>query len=409
MYLGDSDLISRAALLKGLLITAMRQIGYFNRDNLEDERLTHFPGDFAPYKLSIIERWKRTVSVLFKADTYISLLSFQAPQLQANELQVAIPSTWTLWNAHGMDVWFKRHAKEPDRSLLTYTFGLQHIQSISPEGVLVEDAHIGLCSLYNDIWQRQNAQSDSSTNFILPFQLSSQVIEHTLQILDTINTSNANDQSALRLKQLLTLYLARPAAKDSDDWKAAASQVRSHIAESTIFSHILHLLIFSDVQAMNTKVDLDGGLLSEYQRNLEKVQSVGGKLQQWANISTDGPATRNALEIVKIAELNVRRDAASRGPDPLADFAIVMSALVIFTWLTHTQRPCTCAADMPASFNDHMPLCICSITRWKDRFRALAKSCTRQDMSKRITDILQLSACNGASVEVDLMQSSVFT
>lgn len=387
----------------------MRGIDYFDADNLEDQRLAHYPGDFGPYKQSIIEHWKRTVAVLFKIDTYMSLLSHKEPQLNTYELKVPVTSSFTLWNAYGMDVWFQRQRKEPERTLHMSAFSLKNIQSLGSEGLLVEDTHIGLCSLYNDIWKRQQGQLDSASSFITPCRLSAEVVEQAEHDLKIINDTNASDEDTLKLKQLLTLYLTRPAENDTDDWKTAASQVQGHISESIMLCHVLHLCIFADIQAMNLNVDRVNGLLSSYRSNLASTHEVSARLQRWAEMPADGPATRTAKDIVGLPELKLEGDSKRVRPDPLTDFAIVMSALVIFTWLTHTQRPCICAEQTPSSQYGDIPLCVCATDLWVVRFEALAATCDRQDMSKRIAEILNLGRALGAQVGAAEAVAEAFT
>ncbi|RDW91665.1 hypothetical protein BP5796_02830 [Coleophoma crateriformis] len=160
-YSHRNDHIARATILLSLTIAALRQNGLLCSEIEADREKTYKSDVFLPFVLSKREKRTRLVSCLFKIDTCLSLSSGQCPHLQIEELDVNLPSTFALWNTHGLDEFYRRHPQEPTTRIGIRLFDfLQHPELLDPLAWLVEDVHIGICGMHWAVWRytttRQN-------------------------------------------------------------------------------------------------------------------------------------------------------------------------------------------------------------------------------------------------------------
>ncbi|KAG5759791.1 hypothetical protein H9Q69_005772 [Fusarium xylarioides] len=154
-YHGNERLVSKASLLRGTFVVALREAEFFNSDNAAEQQRVHYPGTFVPWLMTIRDRWKRLIVSLFKIDTYLSIARFQAPTLFREEIDLTMPATYSLWNAYGLNIFFKRITLEPtDRSNFKLSEVIANPNTPAKPLLLFEDIHLALCGLLPAIWNQ---------------------------------------------------------------------------------------------------------------------------------------------------------------------------------------------------------------------------------------------------------------
>ncbi|KAF5578368.1 transcriptional activator CMR1 [Fusarium pseudocircinatum] len=154
-YHGNEKLVSKASLLRGTFVVALREAEFFNSDNAAEQQRLHYPGTFVPWLMTIRDRWKRLIVSLFKIDTYLSIARFQAPTLFREEIDLTMPATHSLWNAYGLNIFFKRITLEPtDRSNFKLSEVIANPNTPAKSLLLFEDIHLALCGLLPAIWNQ---------------------------------------------------------------------------------------------------------------------------------------------------------------------------------------------------------------------------------------------------------------
>ncbi|KAK8000698.1 hypothetical protein PG990_013298 [Apiospora arundinis] len=160
----------RSRLLCSLFIAHLRLVGVFDSTVAEAQTKIYQPGTFLPFVLTISEQRSRLIAYLFKVDALLSLLDGQPPMLHAEELDTRLPQTFALWNAYGLDVFFKRHKEEPGhRASHTLSDIVSGPFRFTTSNMVVEDVEFGLWTLVREIWrhrqrQRMERERASDTN-----------------------------------------------------------------------------------------------------------------------------------------------------------------------------------------------------------------------------------------------------
>ncbi|KAK8123094.1 transcription factor Zn- C2H2 / Cys6 [Apiospora sp. TS-2023a] len=151
--------LPRSRLLCSLFITHLRLVGVFDSTTAEAQRKKYHPGSFYPFVYSIIEQRSRLIAYLFKADALLSLLDEQPPMLHAEELDTRLPQTFALWNAYGLDVFFKRYGDEPGhRSSHKLSDIVKGPFVFTTASIVAEDVEFGLWAMAREIWQHRQRQ-----------------------------------------------------------------------------------------------------------------------------------------------------------------------------------------------------------------------------------------------------------
>ncbi|OJJ42562.1 hypothetical protein ASPZODRAFT_20332 [Penicilliopsis zonata CBS 506.65] len=153
LYRTDESVLSSAMLLRATFISRLREIGAFNAEQLVTHLQTHFSGTYAPYTLSMREKFRRLLALTYQFDAYFALAYGQPPILHRQEVRVHLPTTFALWNAHGLDIFAQRLPEEPaGRSGFLISEMTQAPSSFAASQLLVEDIILGLCGIVQSIW-----------------------------------------------------------------------------------------------------------------------------------------------------------------------------------------------------------------------------------------------------------------
>lgn len=153
LYRTDKSALSRAMLLRGAFITFLREMGVFNGRLLGDHLKRHFSGVYAPYTLSMREKFTRLIALTYQFDAYFALVHEKPPILHRQEIGADLTITFALWNAHGLDIFAKRLLDEPQgRSGFKISAMTNCSSSFTSSQLLVEDVLLGLCGILQAIW-----------------------------------------------------------------------------------------------------------------------------------------------------------------------------------------------------------------------------------------------------------------
>lgn len=347
----------------------------------------------------------RLIVALFKIDIYLCIARGQAPSMHRDEIDITMPSTFSLWNAYDLDVFFKRLPKEPtDRAGHKLSEVASNPNSAAQSLLLIEDVQLALCGLFPGIWNHAQAMRRASE--------SGRLNSHSLTTLSwQLETWNAdlerishqcsqnylaNDTTSFPFAAYLAKYNEDPARERF----AAMMNITCLVSDGCMTYHLQGLQLLADIRVINT--------VSRYSQRAKQNDSSASlriqKHQSQLNTWTQTPESRRAL-IHAIAVLRQREsDIEANEPqttsfDPLAYLTISTSALVLWAWVTHHESPCNCVpSPSPGHIDvgvdpinlqstpqleswiqaggtvavDGIPVCRCVVdTWWMTRFDAL--------------------------------------
>ncbi|KAK8043406.1 fungal specific transcription factor domain-containing protein [Apiospora rasikravindrae] len=240
--------LSQSRLLCSLFIAHLRFVGMFDSTVAEAQTKIYHSGTFLPFVLSIIEQRSRLIAYLFKADAILSLLDDQPPMLYAEELDTRLPQTFALWNAYGIDVFFKRYEEEPGHRAshkLNDIVGGPFV--FTTASIVAEDVEFGLWALVREVWQHRqrlqmergrkraspdtttaNSNNDSAQSNLLhrlrgwKYQLAG--LQRLCSTSDADTNTGEGEANALRL---IRAYRGDDDAKPHEEWQQLARK-RAH-------------------------------------------------------------------------------------------------------------------------------------------------------------------------------------
>ncbi|RFU82038.1 transcription factor zn, c2h2 / cys6 [Trichoderma arundinaceum] len=346
---GREQHMKKARLLFSLLVTVFRQLRVFSAEAVDHQIRIHFSGDFPPWVFSMKEKWKRLATNIFKLDTYISLLTQQPPSLQREEMGLGLTSTFALWNAYGLDVFFRRWPSEPlERSqykIRDLALGSQ--QPISPI-ILVEDIQIRMMGVTNYVWILSKMRGNPNPALcISPDQkelISARLKRCKLQLDGMTSIWKEPDQHKMHIEFLLRAYSAGEEPFHEDWEKPVQSRFFSFIFSATMLYHLLNMHIYADVHS--------------YMQNLPVVSSPGvtpsslsatppinnAEIHDWATSMDSRIAVSHAIFAYRVygSTTSSPSDLKAEVVDPIAHMTIAAGAAVLWTWIQNNSAACSC-------------------------------------------------------------------
>ncbi|KAK7962866.1 uncharacterized protein PG986_003691 [Apiospora aurea] len=256
--------LPRSRLLCSLFIAHLRLVGMFDSTVAEAQTKIYHPGTFVPFVLSNIEQRSRLVAYLFKADAMLSLFDDQPPMLHPEELDTRLPQTFALWNAYGIDVFFKRLKDEPGHRASHLLSDIVSGPFVFTTGSIVaEDVEFGLWALVREVWQHRqrlqvmrgrtsdstithNADNDNTQSNLLhrlrgwKYQLTS-----LQRLCSTSDASSAGEDEEANALRLIRAYRGDDDAKPREEWQQLArrranDRVRAAMGLHDILEACLH-------------------------------------------------------------------------------------------------------------------------------------------------------------------------
>lgn len=363
----------------------LRRNGCFGADAVDRERAVHYPGDFVPWVFATVERWKRLAVATLQVDAYLALLVGQPPLLRRDELDLGLPSTFAMWNAFGLQVFFPRHHSEPWRrgALKLSCLDMGHPQLLPAGGVLVEDVHVCLLGTWNDVCVlhrlRRHRQDDAAAV--------ARHLGHCKLQLDALDGPCSDF--------LLHAYSARELPTDPKWRDRVEARVRDRLLAARMLYHLLHLHLRADVQAMR---DVSAASPPGSDQDPPAWHPKALQVHQWAASSDSRAALLHALLVwATYQDVAPRADPA----DPIVYMALSAAAMVLWTWAINAVPACVCgpgvlrvdAAEGSPDVDDWIlggtgalalggvPVCRCNVASWLTGFaEALARGGERWEL-----------------------------
>ncbi|KEF56861.1 uncharacterized protein A1O9_07051 [Exophiala aquamarina CBS 119918] len=375
LYRTDELAISRAQHLRNALIATLRELGAFNGEIFVEHFDTYFGGTYAPYRLSMRERFKRLLLLTYQFDAYFALVHRRPPILHHQEISVHLPSTFALWNTYGLDIFARRQLEEPPgRSDIQMCEMAHSAESLNgkPSQILVEDILLGLCAKLQAIWvlsgasQSETEGHPSSASQIVLFVETLDAWKRELDKINELTSPTNTPSNATAARHLLLAYRA-----GDDSMSASLERIKTLIQDGTVLYYFL------------------------------KMYHYLGPVPQRANYHQ--PATVSAcasraerdafvcgLQLLEIAEANPMVGGASASRAPIAPNPLIQHALTTALEVTSAVLSCQkCECDNgredrqtePASvklqqwaeargplFLSGTPICVCKLGFWTGRF-----------------------------------------
>ncbi|KAM5352754.1 hypothetical protein ACJ41O_005476 [Fusarium nematophilum] len=352
-YHGSEKLVSRAILLRGMVISSLREMEFFICESAAYDQRMHFPGTFIPWLQTIRERWKRLVIALYKIDVYLSISRNQAPALLREEIDGTMPSTYTLWNAYGLNVFFKRLSQEPtDRVGFKLTDVISNPNSAAKSLVLLEDVQLALCGLFNGIWShRQIARRCAESGRPIPNSQTSLAwqLETWKADLERISHQCSQSFSADEVVEFpLFAYIGRYDEEPSRAKATAMMNVKCLVSDSLMTYHLQGMLLYADTRVINTVARFT--TLSSTEDDSSKtlrIQKHQSQLSAWATTCESRRALLHAVSVLREREIDLEaNEPQALSVDPVAYLALSMGALVVWAWVVFGETACSCVPSL---------------------------------------------------------------
>ncbi|KAJ0131809.1 Uncharacterized protein HZ326_25098 [Fusarium oxysporum f. sp. albedinis] len=163
LVLKQEQVLARANSLCGWFIETLKVTGFLNRSHAQQVLQTEFPGSYGPWVSMLTDEWKRLVCNLYKVETRLSLDCQQRPRLSDVELEAVLPSSFSLRNCYGMDVFLYRQQYESASRDIKLSSMIKHPEHFLPDPLLVEDIQLGLCGLIIEVFEHGNTRPFMNT------------------------------------------------------------------------------------------------------------------------------------------------------------------------------------------------------------------------------------------------------
>ncbi|KAI1053035.1 hypothetical protein LB506_009933 [Fusarium annulatum] len=330
-YHGNEKLVSKASLLRGTFVVALREAEFFNSDNAAEQQRVHYPGTFVPWLMTIRDRWKRLIVSLFKIDTYLSIARFQAPTLFREEIDLTMPATYSLWNAYGLNIFFKRITLEPtDRSNFKLSEVIANPNTPAKPLLLFEDIHLALCGLLPAIWNQtqivrrstEAGRSTQNSTSSLAWQLEAWKADierlkhqcfHAVEIGEFPFTAYIGDydEDPVRAKAL------------------AMSNIKCLISECLMTYHLQGLQLYADPRMINS-VAMASIVSPDHEAGVRpRLQKLHTQLNMWAKTPESRRALLHALAVLRQCESDLQaNEPQTQSIDPTSYLTISMTCSV---------------------------------------------------------------------------------
>ncbi|KAK9319149.1 hypothetical protein V1517DRAFT_61441 [Lipomyces orientalis] len=352
LYRTDKSTLSRATLLRSAFITRLRDIGAFNAELLADHLKAHFSGIYAPYTLSMREKFKRLLALTYQFDVYFALAHGKPPILHRQEVGVDLPTSFALWNAYGLDIFAKRQPEEPPgRSGFQISEMTNYPGSFTSSQLLVEDVLLGLCGLLQAIWVLTQSLPSRTRGYLGDaFQrvLLIETLDAWKYELDKIN--RLADRRNINSDAARYLFLA---------YRGENNSVAASLERTTIL--------------------VQDGMVLYYYLKMYHYAGLNASKETWPTSKYGREALICALQVLKIVD-SIRASGASI--NPLIRHALTMGVNVTRALVSCQQCECLTKEGQRSTKMDLQqwteiggpicidgtPVCVCKLKVWIEKF-----------------------------------------
>lgn len=325
----------------------LRQNGCFCAEAVERERNTHYPGDFVPWVFASVERWKRLAVCTFQVDTYLSMLCNQAPLLRREELDLGLASTFGMWNAFGLHVFFPRHRSEPwRRGALKMSCLDMTDPQLLPSGILVEDVHACLLGAWGDmcVLQQLRRGRHAAAASARAAAVARQLELCRLQLDAVVEAADRPDLHGQYTDFLLRAYAAKELPTEPRWRERIQTRIHSYAFSARMLYHLLSLHLRADVQAMRDVSHAMSGPHAAAHQWQRKAMHI----QEWAMSPDSRAALLHAMLVWSTYQDSAPALDLLRNPaDPVVYMALSAAAIVLWTWTMNAVPACICGPAVP--------------------------------------------------------------
>ncbi|KAH7136938.1 hypothetical protein B0J13DRAFT_587068 [Dactylonectria estremocensis] len=413
--------VARATVLRGMLVSSMREMGFFICESAACEQRTHYPGTFIPYLQIIRDRWKRLIVALYKVDVYLSIARDQPPALYREEMDATMPSTYSLWNSCDLNVFFERLSQEPTgRAGFRLSEVMDNPSSPAKSLVLLEEIQLALCGLRPEIWNhaqvmRRNTEFGRLVLNSLPS--SARQLETWKADLDRITHQCSQSFHTGQTEEFpFSAYIGKYHEDPQRAKARAMTNTKCLASDCRMTYHLQGLQLYADIRIINTvarSMTHSGDDGSSASLRMQKHRSL---LNAWASTSESRRALLHAIAVLWEREADLKESQPQKtSVDPIAWLTVSMSALVVWAWLVFSTAACSCIPILshidigvePTNLQNtaqlegwirsggtaalqSIPLCRCRADRWMVRYNALLPHGSRRwELSDGIAPVLQ--------------------
>ncbi|RSL68296.1 hypothetical protein CEP54_002859 [Fusarium duplospermum] len=348
----SEKLVARATLLRGMLIVYMREMEFFVCESAAYEQRVHFPGTFIPWLQTIRERWKRLIVALYKIDVYLSITRGQPPSLHREEIDATMPSTFSLWNAYGLNVFFRRLSQEPtDRVGFKLSEVISNPNSQAKSLVLLEDVHLALCGLLPGIWnhtQIVRRTTEAGRPMLNSLTSLAWQLETWKADLERISHQCTQCFHADQTEEFpFFAYVGKYEEEPQRAKVAAMNHIKCLVSDCMMTYHLQGMQLYSDIRIMNTVARFSAQATGEDSSKTLRIQKHQSQLNAWAMTSESRRALLHALSVLRGCEADIQtNEPQTQSIDPIAYLTISMSALVVWAWLIFSEHACDCVPSL---------------------------------------------------------------
>lgn len=257
----------------------------------------------------------------------MSFVTRQDAFLNIEEIDIGIPSTFAIWNAHVYMAFYERLETEPrDRQERTLRDVASNPPIVAPSGVLLEDMQLGLFALAGKIkyaQQSDDVEGDSSFRRQLPSLFNQlKYWKSHIDLVGDILAQASFDRASAGF--LVRAYAGREVSPD-DSESIIMGRIRSLRYRTVMLYHLLSIQLHFKI-----------GIYSLDWPALVQLASVGGTVpdsKTWLASNHTQAALRHSLAVLyehvtMLEPLSLQADSL----DPLACLALSIARNMIKSW-----------------------------------------------------------------------------
>ncbi|KAH7388956.1 hypothetical protein BKA64DRAFT_645427 [Cadophora sp. MPI-SDFR-AT-0126] len=363
LYYGNDNAISGAIMLRNILVTGLREVGFFNKETAwADEK----PGYFVPMRLVKLGSRQRLAAYLFKIDAYLSVLRLQPSSTLLEELHHPLPSTFGLYNADGLHIWEERQANEPLYRSQNSMYKMITDSALEPvagieQPMLIEDVQTCICAMQTAIWKACMSECPVTLG-LQQDSLRRQLDNLKARLNNMFSQFPENGEFGIEKHLPIRYYFGYEDTSQPGWQNIVIARVKSLLFDTKMLYHLFSLQIFAEIRNI-TNLAKDRRL-----GPIEEASSIHhqARKQRQAEIKAWGlrPSARwclcHAVDIL-VAHQNIAHHDASLGLsirtlDPVAHLAACVAAMVVWAYCILDIQGCEVCTPGSATFIE--------LTRW---------------------------------------------
>lgn len=331
--------------------------------------------------------------------------------IHAEELNLQLPCSFAMWNAHGLHEFYPRARRElTQRQDCRISQLMNATDANLPFPLFAEDVELLLLGTASDVWTYRRQVSAGMVaeiaNHRIKIMMQLELSKMQLQRMYSIQTYPKNHTAELEV--MLTAYYGREEEESSPVLLTEAMRRFSQVTfNATMLHYLLELHMSADVQQL---IDIVSGIYDENELYAELMMQKQMRVAEWV-VGMDGrSAVISALLILRLYEEYAANAhiANSKCFDPIVQISLLAASVVARAWTERVIHGCVCAASLPTlelggmpGFVDEGPafvswkatggklqyngvaLCCCNLATWRERFaRGLPEGGWRQRLDR---------------------------